>query len=822
VELKDINLHCLGSFTDKPAGFRVNRYHLEEPWPYIYATPKLLLKVDQRGPDYIQFTPPGGSFFLRRERYQTIPSLLTWIKVGENRAFTNFYGPVVGDIDALREPDEFWCDYLPEKAHYHVKQDGISCDTELFVPEGEAVVVMTCTVTNPGGETRDIEVFPTMRPHLASGSLPAWDVPALYQKVGYSNESGQTFFLEMRSPGGIPQLRHYAFVLSDLADPDSAEVDYARFVGSGTFENPEALRRDALGVDASKSHPFGEWGTQNSVNGWQGVVALRKRLRLAAGEAFSFTVVLGSTDVCAEGKPPTLEEISRFSSYFDPRFRDEAVEAVSHRLREFMGKRHIQTPDQSFSRYVNEYLPLQLIGVMDRGWAGMRGVRDNAQDITAFAPLDPAVCRRALLALFEVQRSDGWFPRQYSAAGRHGMHDLRDYVDSGAWVWELLYDYLCWSKDFGLLDERVPWLDSDTESTILDHVTRLIGYYLAPENLGEHGLCLIREGDWNDSINRAGLEGRGESVMVSCQVVMMLQQLVSVPSFNVQRSTFNAEADRLTHAILTHALNSEGYLNGVFNDDGKWIFSPSDPDGKRRVNVPVNAFGLISGVLDGDNARRALDVLRSLKETDGWPLFTPAIGDPPISKLGRIGQGDLAPGLGENGTPYNHGCHGFFGRAAAAMGDGDLLFEILRYMLSYDQSAHPIDRAKTAPYAIVNHWRTAPGLEGRGGDCFFSGSISTAIRNVYDGLFGIKPTLDGLALNPALPSDWEEASVEFTYLGARVHLTYRRSKDAPRLLVNGEEVSSRHIDPVLRKEHPCIPDHFFANDMPVAGVYYFV
>ncbi len=129
-------------------------------------------------------------------------------------------------------------------------------------------------------------------------------------------------------------------------------------------------------------------------------------------------------------------------------------------------------------------------------------------------------------------------------------------------------------------------------------------------------------------------------------------------------------------------------------------------------------------------------------------------------------------------------------------------------MLSYDQAAHPVDRAKTAPYAVVNHWKTAPGIEGRGGDCFFSGSISVAIRNVYDGMFGIKPTLDGLALDPALPSDWQEASAEFDYLGARVHVTYR--KGGPRwLVVNGQECCEG-----------CIPDSVFGSGARVECVCY--
>lgn len=795
VDLKDLSLAGLGSFTDKPAGFRVNRYHLDEPWPYIYATPRLLLKVDQRGPDYVQFDPPGGSLLIRRERFQVCPSVLVWIKLSDGKAFTNFYRPAIG-FPLAAEPDEYYCDYTPARAHYFVRQDGIACSTDLIVPPDDAVVVMSCTVQNLRENACEIEVIPGLRPHLAAGSLAPWDVPALYQKVGYSNDRRHLFYLEMRSPAGLAELREYAFVLSDLDRPDGVEIDADAFVGRGRYDAPEALCDSAMSIDPRKKFSYGDWTAANSVNGRQGVVALKKRLRLEAGEAFSFGMAMGRVESGSAGVPPSLDAIERFGEYFSRQAQEREKKAVLRDIDSLMSMRRISTPDAAFDRYVNEWLPLQLrwVSLLDRGWpTGMRGVRDNAQDVTALVPLDPDHARRTIMNLFSVQRSDGWFPRQYSVRGRRGQHDLRSYVDGGVWVWELLYDYLCFTKDLGVLDERVPWLDDDNESTILDHARALIGYYLAPENLGEHGLCLIGEGDWNDSVNRAGLEGRGESVMVSCQVVMMLRQAASLPSLNSQLSNHN-----LKQSILTHALNSNGYLNGVFNDDGKWIFSPADPDGKRRVNVAVNAFGIISGVLDGDSARRALEILKSLKQADGWPLFTPPIGDPPIPKLGRIGAGDLAPGLGENGTPYNHGCHGFFGRAAAAMGDGDLLIEIMRYMLPYDQKAHPVHRAKTAPYGVVNHWKTAPGLEGRGGDCFLSGSISTALRNVYNGLFGIKPTLDGLVLDPALPGDWHEASVEFDYLGSRVHLTYRRTGGPELVTVNGKEVQT-----------PSIPDRVF-------------
>ena len=37
-------------------------------------------------------------------------------------------------------------------------------------------------------------------------------------------------------------------------------------------------------------------------------------------------------------------------------------------------------------------------------------------------------------------------------------------------------------------------------------------FLLNANGLGKHGLCLWGGGDWNDSINNAGIKGKGESV----------------------------------------------------------------------------------------------------------------------------------------------------------------------------------------------------------------------------------------------------------------------------------------------------------------------
>lgn len=825
MRLEDIQLEGAGAFLPGDASFAVRRFHLEEPWPWILCTEKILLRLDQRGPDYLQLDPPAGTVLFKRESHQPHSSLVVWIRPRDGSAFPNFWtpGPSSG-----REPESFEAVYSPEAALYTVRDSGLVCRTELCVHSGMPALLMSVEVENVSGSPLEFLLLPVLRPHFAAFSLAPWDFPALYQRIGYSNEAAQTFDLELRSPAGIPSQRQYALVLTDLEIPDAVWLDYRRFIGAGTFEIPAALTSPVPSdVDCSMSFPFGRYSPLNSVNGYQGVIAFSKRMTLDAGGKTSFKMVFTG----AGNRPPDRQALDAAVRLLES---GEIREARSAHRREFTvlsETRSIRTPDECLNRYVNEFLPLQLkwVILLDRGWpTGLRGVRDCAQDTAALIPLDRSLSRRRILELFRVQRSDGWFPRQYAINGDASRHDLRQYVDGGVWVWELLYEYLCWTRDFAILQEELPWLDDACPAPLLEHVRRIVGYYTAAGNLGEHGLCLIREGDWNDSVNRAGLEGRGESVMVTCQVVLTLRQwadlLDRLPHLApevVQSVAVNAEeaedarqaARFLGEALRTHALNEEGYLNGVFTDRGEWVFSPQDPDGARRVNVPVNSFGIICGLLKRHEVERVLSVIRSLKGPDGFPLFHPPIGDPPIAGLGRIGEGDLAPGLGENGTVYNHGCHGFLGRAAAVAGEADLLYEILRYMLPYDQDCHPVGRSKTAPYAVVNHWMAAPGLEGRGGAAFLSGSISTALRNVYGGLFGIRPCPEGLAIAPCLPSSWEGVSARFRYLECKVELQVRRcgSGKQPRVLSGGKKVTEKWTDPVTEEIFPLVPPVTFEN-----------
>jgi cyclic beta-1,2-glucan synthetase len=96
--------------------------------------------------------------------------------------------------------------------------------------------------------------------------------------------------------------------------------------------------------------------------------------------------------------------------------------------------------------------------------------------------------------------------------------------------------HLAQTGDVGILDEEIPFLEGEPlkaneyerlfvpsssahTASLREHCRRAVE---RAWRLGSHGLPLIGSGDWNDGMNRVGIEGRGESVWLAwfiCAVV---------------------------------------------------------------------------------------------------------------------------------------------------------------------------------------------------------------------------------------------------------------------------------------------------------------
>ena len=442
---------------------------------------------------------------------------------------------------------------------------------------------------------------------------------------------------------------------------------------------------------------------------------------------------------------------------------------------ELFSKRTVKTPDEDFNRFVNGFLPLELdwVSALDRGWpTGMRGVRDAANDFAGFFAYDKALCRDVLTNIFSKQRSDGWYPRQVPFGGGDKF-DLRHFVDSACFFTEFVYDYLAYTDDFSVLTDKFGYYDCDTVESGLEHLTRGVRYLMAEENIGEHGLVKMRGGDWLDCLNAAGVRGRGETVMVSCQLIASIGYLTEIlekMGLPVDRE-YAEFCDRLKAAINKYSYCEEGFYRGVFTDAGEWIFSECDPDGKKRVYAPTNSYAVITGVAEGKE-ERVLENIKSLRCDEGYRLFTTPFGTSEVRNIGKMGTGDFQPYFAENGSIYNHGSQCFFLRALACAKDHETFSDVLNYALPLDAKRHAPDALCSAPYAITNCYQLVPSFRGRAFFSFLTGSVAMIGRAIYGWMMGVQPTLDRINIKPCLPERYRDAEVALDMGNTRVNIIY--------------------------------------------------
>ena len=272
--------------------------------------------------------------------------------------------------------------------------------------------------------------------------------------------------------------------------------------------------------------------------------------------------------------------------------------------------------------------------------------------------------------------------------------------------------------------------------------------------------------------------------MVSCQVAWLMSVLPEI--FPEREEEFINARQELISALRKYALNESGYLNGVYTDGDFWLFCEKDPDGEKRVNSVVNSWGVIAGVFTQEELPKVFAHLKSLRGPCGYRLFYPPLGKRKIPFGGRLSTGDIAPGLFENGTVYNHGSHGFLLRAAAAGKQSDMIEDILLCALPYDQSRHPVETVLSEPYGIVNYYRETADALGEGGHPFISGTVSTLYRAVFEGVMGINIHTDRIEVSPALPENWQHASCEFIHRGKKCQVKIVRDADGKYIFTKKE------------------------------------
>ncbi|MBV7331599.1 hypothetical protein KFU94_25860 [Chloroflexi bacterium TSY] len=542
------------------------------------------------------------------------------------------------------------------------------------------------------------------------------------------------------------------------------------FLGrTGNRQAPAALQRIGLSNVVSPGH--------------DPCAALQIHVDLEPGQAEEFYFLIGQE----ENREKAVQLIQRFQK---PGEIDETRRQVIEFWDGLLGTITVDTPDAAMNIMLNRWLLYQALAC--RIWgrtalyqsSGAYGFRDQLQDVMALLHAATHLAREQILRTARHQFETGdvlhwWHP----PSGRGVRTRISDDL---LWLPFVTAHYVSTTGDKSILTEDVPFLrgpvlgadeheryglyeTTDEIYSIYEHCRRAIAH---GRTEGVHGLPLMGGGDWNDGMNRVGIEGRGESVWLGWflhATMMRFASICRLMNDEDEAETLCAQAETLRRAIEESAWDGNWYRRG-FYDDGSLLGSAENNE--CQIDAIAQSWAVLSGAGDEERVTQAMDAIRTrLVQPDDQliQLFTPPFDKSPRDPGYIKGY---PPGIRENGGQYTHAAI-WTVWAFAQMGDGDFVEELFHLLnpIYHAETAEKAKRYQVEPYVIAADVYGVPPHIGRGGWTWYTGSCGWMYQLGIETILGVRREGSILRVAPLIPKNWP--SYEFTYRYGRSHYRIR-------------------------------------------------
>ncbi|KFI91844.1 cellobiose-phosphorylase [Bifidobacterium saguini DSM 23967] len=777
----------------------------------------------------ISNTAGGYSFYkdaklrrITRYRYNGVPA--------DNGA-RNYYVSIMSGEDADATPVEtFSPTFLPAKTPldsyqcrhgigytvFEAAKSGIKTTLTAFVPLHTNAEINRFDVTNTTDSAKTVDVTGAVewclwnavddstnfQRNLSTGEVEIEqreDATLLYHK---------TEFKERRN--------HYAF-WSVNTPAIGFDTDRATFLGQfNGWDTPQVIA---------------EGRARNSyAHGWSPIAANRVRLTLQPGETRSLVFMLGYIEVPTDqkwedpndpakvgiiNKQPAHDLYERFATI-------EQVEAALAELKDYWNQLlsiyTVESGDERLDRMVNIWHQYQCMvtfnmsrsaSYWESGTGRGMGFRDSNQDLLGFVHLVPERARERIIDIASTQMEDGSAWHQYQPLTKKGNADIGGgFNDDPLWLIAGTYAYLAETGDVSILTEPVPFNNVEgSEAPLLEHLRRSANYTMT--HLGPHKLPLIGRADWNDCLNLNCFSatpgesfqtvenndtGIAESVFIGGMFVLYGGQYADIlehygTDCGMSSNETSAEVAHVREAIkdMTEAVKTAGW-------DGEWFVRAYDAysrpvgshtDNEGQIFIEPQGMCVMAGIgLDDGKAQAALTSVRDRLTCEwGTAILAPAYSTYRI-ELGEIST--YPRGYKENGGIFCHN-NPWISIANAVAGNDDEAFAVYRRNCPAwleDKS----DIRKVEPY-VYCQMVAGPeaAVPGEGKNSWLTGTAAWTFVDVSQYLLGIRPTLDGLTIEPHLPAEYTHLDVTRKYQGKTYHIALERTGERT-LTVNGQPV----------------------------------
>ena len=742
-----------GNFTNNGTEYKITNPHPPRDWFNILWNPTYLASVEQNLNGFSLYQSEDGvvTNLFGKQDDRSAPRNI-YIRDNETK---EVWSAAVKPIN--NQLDSYNCVHGLGYSVLESSKNGIFVSVRIFVPRKEAAEIWTVTVVNQSKEKRDISVF-----SVAEALLDGVNMTYGYFSAvdAYQDNEKQRLFFRNRAVN-VMQEKYRGFAYTDVPY-NHFDISKEMFLGkSGNYAAPDSIMQGTLN-DSEASCEYM-------------VSAFQHNLLLDAGEEKRINFVLGIVD--------DEEDADKITALYENSILiDSELEKVKEENYNRLGITKISTPDDHFNQLFNVWLKHQLYLMADWARFYFKGYRDTLQDAAGMTVINPDRALMMLEKALRNQKSNGFCPRAFRVPSMDVAAADKHYSDSPSWISHATHALLRESGNLSILDRVVSYYDGG-EATIWEHNLQAIEFLW--NDRGEHGLALIRHGDWNDLMDKVGAEGKGEGIWMSIALARALKLVAEIASWKGDTDIEKLSEERYTE--ITKNIKKQGWDKDHFiyaitdkgNRIGTW-----DTD-EAQVFINPQSWAMIAGVLEPEQYEDIMKIVEPMVDTPvgpvhHWPPFKKY--NPEIGTITGVPQGNFT-----NGNVY---CHAASFKVAAdyIAGRNDKAFETFKRILPSDD--------KSEPYAQANGYVGPTSLrkmKNVSDDPWRTGTVAWNMLNCYDNLLGFKRDLTGVSINPQIPSHWDELSYKRSFRGTLFEINIKRG-ETQKMFVDGKEKKSNFIE----------------------------
>lgn len=604
---------------------------------------------------------------------------------------------------------------------------------------------------------------------------------------------------------------------------------YAYYSVNHTIQGFDTDRESFFGLYNGFDEPQTvlEGKPRNSVaHGWSPIASHYLEIELKPGERKELVFLLGYVENEQEEKWESLgvinkEKAKKTISCFDSVEKvNDAFAALRSYWDQLLGNFNVKTGEEKLDRMVNIWNQYQCMvtfcfsrsaSYFESGIGRGMGFRDSNQDLLGFVHQIPERARERIIDIASTQFPDGSCYHQYQPLTKKGNNEIGGgFNDDSLWLILGTTAYIKETGDFGILDEAVPFdNEPGSEKSLFDHLS--ISFNHVIHNLGPHGLPLIGRADWNDCLNlncfsndpnesfqttENKSEGsKAESIMIAGLFVVTGREYAELCSHigNMEEvARVNNHVDQMLEAIKQHGWDGEWFLR-AYDYFGNKIGSKENIEG--QIFIESNGWCGIAGI--GQEQGMTEKALNAVKERLDCE-YGIVLNNPAYTQY-YIGYGEISSypqGYKENAGVFCHN-NPWIIIAETVLGRGDRAWEYFRKICpSYTEDRSDLHKVEPYVYAQMIAGKDAF-RPGEAKNSWLTGTAAWNFYTISQYILGIKPTYNGLLINPCISPEWDGYQVTRKFRGATYHITvknpHNRMKGVSVMKLNGVPVSTNMI-----------------------------